>query len=557
MKLKEFSVKNFRSITEANKIKLDDFTVLVGKNNEGKSNLLKALNIAMSILTDKMYAHRYSKDDGMYNWENDIPKQINSPEWWLTTEFSMKFELKKNELEELYKETKIHEDSEIVVLIRIGKSNTPYITVHKGDSTSCEKQHLVIEFLRKKLKFSHIQAVRTEDTAKHILSYLIDTKLDELESNHEYIKAQKRIQELKDQSLKEITSKLIEPIKVFLPDVKDLKIELQKKDDFFSRHNPFDIIIDDGVATSISAKGEGIKSVFSLALLQQIKFKHGLSVITIEEPETHLHSGAIHDLVDAINKLSINNQVVITTHNPLFVCRNHLNSNIIVDSGQAKVAKTIEEIRNILGVWTSDNLTNAKYVFFVEGEDDKISLMKILPTMSKKIGSALKNGTMIIKPLHGASNLSHDVNDAKCSLCQCCALLDDDEAGRAAAEKAFSGNIISNQDVKFTKCPGSSEAEFEDCIQMNVYAQEILDKYSVNLVKSRFFKGKEKWSTRMGKAFSEFGSVWNDKVKEDVKMCVANSLPAKIKDKDDVLIPQKSSFLEGVAIMIEKMIGSD
>ena len=61
----------------------------------------------------------------------------------------------------------------------------------------------------------------------------------------------------------------------------------------------------------------------------------------------------------------------------------------------------------------------------------------------------------------------------------------------------------------------------------------------------------------MGKAFSEFGSVWDDKVKEEVKMCVANSLPAKIKDKDDVLIPQKSSFLEGVIIMIEKMIGGD
>ena len=92
---------------------------------------------------------------------------------------------------------------------------------------------------------------------------------------------------------------------------------------------------------------------------------------------------------------------------------------------------------------------------------------------------------------------------------------------------------------------------------MKVYAQKILDKYSVNLAKSHFFKGKQKWSVRMGNAFSEFGSDWNDKVKEDVKMCVANSLPAKIKDKDEVLISQKSSFLEGVTIMIEKMIGDD
>ena len=249
--------------------------------------------------------------------------------------------------------------------------------------------------------------------------------------------------------------------------------------------------------------------------------------------------------------------VIITTHNPLFVRRNHLGSNIIVDSGKAKAAKSIEEIRGILGVWASDNLTNAKYVFFVEGEDDRISLMKILPVMSEKIAAALKNGSLIIKPLRGASNLSHDVNDVKNSLCQCCALLDDDDAGRKAAEKAVAGNVISQSDIKFTKCPGSPEAEFEDCIQLKVYADVILKGFSVNLATSRRFRGREKWSKRMGEAFVEFGSTWNDKVKEAVKLCVADSLPVKFSNKDEILIPQKSSFLEGVKLMIEKMIGDD
>ena len=39
MKLKKFSVTNYRSITRTSNIILQDFTVLVGKNNEGKSNL--------------------------------------------------------------------------------------------------------------------------------------------------------------------------------------------------------------------------------------------------------------------------------------------------------------------------------------------------------------------------------------------------------------------------------------------------------------------------------------------------------------------------------------
>ncbi|HYD82192.1 MAG TPA: AAA family ATPase [Paucimonas sp.] len=51
MRLVSFSVTNFRSITDAHKIPISDSTVLIGRNNEGKSNLLRALSIAMKALT--------------------------------------------------------------------------------------------------------------------------------------------------------------------------------------------------------------------------------------------------------------------------------------------------------------------------------------------------------------------------------------------------------------------------------------------------------------------------------------------------------------------------
>ena len=63
MKLKEFSVEKYRSITTASKIKLQDFTVLVGKNNEGKSNLMNALNIAMESLKKYQRVYHYSIDE--------------------------------------------------------------------------------------------------------------------------------------------------------------------------------------------------------------------------------------------------------------------------------------------------------------------------------------------------------------------------------------------------------------------------------------------------------------------------------------------------------------
>ena len=50
MKLASFSVINYRSITNARKIQTNNMTVLVGKNNEGKSNILRALTLAMDIM---------------------------------------------------------------------------------------------------------------------------------------------------------------------------------------------------------------------------------------------------------------------------------------------------------------------------------------------------------------------------------------------------------------------------------------------------------------------------------------------------------------------------
>ena len=51
MKLKSFTVQKYRSIIAAKRIPVGRKTVLVGPNNEGKSNILRALITAMNLLT--------------------------------------------------------------------------------------------------------------------------------------------------------------------------------------------------------------------------------------------------------------------------------------------------------------------------------------------------------------------------------------------------------------------------------------------------------------------------------------------------------------------------
>ena len=51
MKIKSFTITNYRSIKKAYNIPLnEDMTILIGKNNEGKSNILRALSGAFYII---------------------------------------------------------------------------------------------------------------------------------------------------------------------------------------------------------------------------------------------------------------------------------------------------------------------------------------------------------------------------------------------------------------------------------------------------------------------------------------------------------------------------
>ena len=76
MKLVSFTVNNYRSITSANKITISDITILVGKNNEGKSNLLRAINISMIALRFYQDSLGIRRSRALYDWETDYPVSL-------------------------------------------------------------------------------------------------------------------------------------------------------------------------------------------------------------------------------------------------------------------------------------------------------------------------------------------------------------------------------------------------------------------------------------------------------------------------------------------------
>ena len=551
MQLVYFSVTNYRSITKAHKINLQNITVLVGRNNEGKSNILMALNVAMETMMQ--HANHANVHERLYDWQRDFPVQLQQRKNNLDSIFRLNFRLNHDENTEFFRTTGIRSNEDIPIELKYGQDNRAKITVpKKGSSSFNDKSEKVTAFICERIAINYIQAVRTEDMAMDVIHRLISTELSKLYDNEEYKSAEQTIYNLQEAVYNDIANRILAPLQEFLPQLTNVEIKSRgRRLVWRGFRNDVDVILNDGTPTSILYKGDGIKSLVSLAILKESKNEIGASIIAIEEPESHLHPEAIHSLVNVINGISENHQVIITTHNPLFVQRNNISNNIIVDHGTAKPAKNIKEIRELLGVLPEDNLINASHVLVVEGEDDKIALNKILSSLSPTIKDALIKNKLVIQPLAGATNLNYELSRLRSYVCRYFVFLDADEAGYDAAEKAIEKGLLSESDVKYSICNGNNTAEFEDCLKKDFYIEAIRNKFSVDLGVTSF-RNSKKWSDRVKTVFLSQGQRWTDAVEKKVKMEVTKLIP--VEDADSVLDEHKRGSIDALVNALENML---
>lgn len=551
MQLVNFSVTNYRSITKAHKINLQNITVLVGRNNEGKSNILMALNVAMETMMQ--HANHANVHERLYDWQRDFPVQLQQRKNNLDSVFRLNFRLNHDENTEFFRTTGIRSNEDIPIELKYGRDNRAKITVpKKGSSSFNDKSEKVTAFICERIAINYIQAVRTEDMAMDVIHKLISTELSKLYDNEEYKSAEQTIYNLQEAVYNDIANRILAPLQEFLPQLTNMEIRSRgRRLVWRGFRNDVDVILNDGTPTSILYKGDGIKSLVSLAILKESKNEIGASIIAIEEPESHLHPEAIHSLVNVIKGISENHQVIITTHNPLFVQRNNISNNIIVDHGTAKPAKNIKEIRELLGVLPEDNLINASHVLVVEGEDDKIALNKILSSLSPTIKDALIKNKLVIQPLAGATNLNYELSRLRSYVCRYFVFLDADEAGYDAAEKAIEKGLLSESDVKYSICNGNNISEFEDCLKKDFYIEAIRNKFSVDLGVTSF-RNSKKWSDRVKAVFLSQGQRWTDTVEKKVKMEVAKLIP--VEDADSVLDEHKRGSIDALVNALENML---
>lgn len=540
MKLVAFTLENYRSIKQSRRLVFGEgITTLVGPNNEGKSNILRALVAALKIIV-KLGQRGSRRIDPetircvlsgslrhLYSWETDFPITLQDAPTEGASRFIIEFQLSSSELRKvglLIGRNAVGllsfelECGPTVVNIRIrDQAPNPKIAPDAFRGICDLVNHAIVPV--------YIPSVRTADSAQEIVDGIVERELASLKAKKEYRDALRQIAALERPVFAELSDHFTRTLKEFLPTVKRVRLEPKEKgDDGIPR--TCRIIVNDGTKTDLRQKGDGIQSLAAMSLMRHVaRLGAGRRkiILAVEEPETHLHSKAIYQIRAVLGEVASKNQVIITTHNPVFVNRERIERNILVSANNASPADTTEQIREILGIKPSENLRHAEVVLVVEGEDDRIALTAILSANSKVLRAALGNGLLAIDPMHGSTNLTFKLSLIRAALCTSFVFLDNDAAGKQAVEKAIADRVLIRANVKYALFRGKVESELEDFYSAEFCEMVTKSNFNVALVKP-LMRGKRKWSERVGDCFQKSLQQWNDGVKATVKAQIAEAV---------------------------------
>jgi energy-coupling factor transporter ATP-binding protein EcfA2 len=564
MLLISFSVRNYRSITTAHKLRIDKSTVLIGPNNEGKSNILQALVTAMKALSEPMVMHSIGQKmlklhlrflHEIYDWNRDFPVHLQAQQPEGESVFNLEFALTPEEIEEFWKEVGSRLNGTLPIQLTLGKDTATFKVTKRGPgaSTLSQKALPIAQFIEKRLDVEYIRAVRTAEDAQRVVEEMVARELKPLEQNPLFQDAMNKVGELQKPILEQISNSIKETLSVFVPAVKSVSVRISKEERYRALRRSCEIIVNDGTPTKLQYKGDGVKSLAALSLMRHSAESGARGknlMVAIEEPESHLHPQAIHQLRVVLQELSEKQQVVITTHCPLLVDRRNVRNNIIVRNNTAAQAKYIHEIREVLGVRASDNLQHAEIVLLVEGEDDRVALQGLLKHASQSLAEAFADGTIVIDSLLGAGKLSYKIGLIRNAVCLHHCFLDADEAGKRAVNQATKDGLLSPDEFHLSTCNGMSESEIEDMYDPNPYRKAIESRYGISFDSPKF-KNDKKWSDRMRDVFKQQGKLWNETVGKQVKEEIAGIVAA---NPGQSLLQQKRGAFDALVTALEQKL---
>ena len=300
----------------------------------------------------------------------------------------------------------------------------------------------------------------------------------------------------------------------FIGSLKRVSTEVARDQRTRAMRRSTEIWLDDGTLTPLSQKGDGVKSLVAIALAKASAEGSAGDrnlILAIEEPEAHLHSGAVHTLRALLEDIAQTRQVIISTHEPALVRRDNVGANVLVQGNKAKPAVSLDEVRKVLGVQLTENLVSPDVVVLVEGPGDGRVLTAYLKATQPKLARALASGRLRFTPLHGAGNLPHQLRFYQALVCSPVAFVDHDAEGNAALQKARKDGLLDTGAEFCANKPGLSESELEDLLDPALYTSDLCQHLGVTSLKPKAAKAARlKWSARLEAVLLENGKPTHD-----------------------------------------------
>ena len=467
MRLKSIVVRNYRSffVSKAQGHKKPDIVLgeglnlVVGPNNCGKSNVLRAVALALHEPDDPLAV--------TFDYEKDFPRQLN----WAYAFITLRFECGNSASERtLLKYLHEYEKSAGAVATYAEQGEVHLRVAHRpksgrevtftvkskpnkvGDSQKLQK---ALTQLRKCIRFIYLRSGESlQEFLRGAFRELLHTVLREHlgeEFNEAESKRNAYLNDLSSHLFSPLGTHVLERLTNVLNEVKNVNIQpyVPSLPDTISSA---DIRVEDTADTALADKGSGVRGTLLVGLLSYlVEHSKRSLVLAVEEPESFLHPQAQEGIRRDLARLAQRSDIslLVTTHSPFLLDRSPSTRIIGIEKDEVGCSVITDSIQgdephtNVVSTLFGESITpsaletvhplgtDKKAVLFLEGFTDKFylehaatvfGLNKVLDNIDVRFGNGAYKAAIDAILLRQMSN-----NDIPIML-----IFDQDEIGKSA-----------------------------------------------------------------------------------------------------------------------------
>ncbi|MBU1318602.1 MAG: ATP-binding protein, partial [candidate division Zixibacteria bacterium] len=236
MRLKEFSAQNYRSITTAYNLPLSEYTVLVGPNNEGKSNILRALGLGLKLLSrgravattrrSRMRLRYREMERFDYDWIRDFPVSLQASKPDSGTSLYFTFKLTKADFQDFRTRVESNLQTDLKVKLDLGQEDAVFDVMIQGKAKKYLKTKApqIAEFIGSKILVQYIPATRTSEMAHAVVNELLEAELASIEKSESYKKSIRELDELQRPVRERVSKQIAQTMGNFIPNLKSVSL---------------------------------------------------------------------------------------------------------------------------------------------------------------------------------------------------------------------------------------------------------------------------------------------------------------------------------------------